>query len=163
MTALFLTLLSTAGVHAGRSGRTLHQQQRTVAPRAGPTAQPTRAPTPRPTGSSGGSGSPVSSGGSSGGSGSPTSVNPNGIFNPLGPSPFKETECKVLPQGQTYIVRALSPFLSTPCVERCRLWEPTHCHPASGCLDNVAALALHKVLSVLDYQSLRQSDGILHC
>jgi hypothetical protein len=106
VTAL-LVLLSTSSALAGRTGRTLHQQARTVAPR-GPTPRPTSVSTPRPTSSgssSGGSGSP---GGSSGGSGSPTSVNPNGIFNPLGPSPFKETECKVLPQGQTYIVRILS-------------------------------------------------------
>ena len=123
--AVLLVLLSTAGVHAGRSGRTLHQQARTVAPR-GPTPRPTSSPTSRPTSSgsgssggggptsSGGGGSPVS-GGSSGGSGSPVTVNPNGIFDPLGPSPFKETECKVLPQGQTYIVRAPSPSLCTVC------------------------------------------------
>jgi hypothetical protein len=97
-----LLLLAAAGsCEAARPGSRTLLQRRTVAPRS---ASPGSIAPSGPTGS-GGSGSGSSSGGGSGGSGSGSPTSNPKVFNPLGPSPFKETECEVVQQGQTYDVR----------------------------------------------------------
>jgi hypothetical protein len=97
-------LLAAAGTDAARGGRTILQQQRTLAPRGSGSGSPT----PTASGSGGSGSGSGSSGGSSGGSGSGSPTSNPKVFDPLGPSPFKDTECKVLPQGQTYDVRPAS-------------------------------------------------------